>query len=306
MKELLNKFKGPILLFITAFFWGTTFVAQSLGSDYVGAFTYNGGRFIITGIILSLFVVVRSLITKKMPKIDTTIIGKKKVYLYACLVGLTLFIGATLQQLGINLTKSPAKSGFITTTYIVFVPLLGLFFKKKIKPMLWILLIVALIGSYLISINGNLELELGDLLTLVCAIAFAMQIVFIDLVSPYIDSILLTAIEFMIAGIMSIILMLICEDVSFTNIIHAAPAILYAAVFSGCIAYTCQIIGQKYTEASVATLIMSLESVIALISGVIILHDVITLRICIGCILIFTATILAQVNFDKLFKKKTK
>lgn len=304
MKKNVEKFKGPILLLITAFFWGTTFVAQALGSDYVGAFTYNGGRFMITGIILSLFVVVRFIITKKKPMISVNNINKKKLYLYTFLIGLTLFAGATLQQIGINLTKSPAKSGFITTTYIIFVPILGLLFKKKVKLIIWLLLVMAVVGSYLISINGNFELELGDLLTLICAICFAMQIILIDLVNPYIDSILLSAIEFMVAGIMSVIVMFIFEDVEITNLLSALPAILYAAIFSGCIAYTCQIIGQKYTEASAASLIMSLESVIALISGIIILDDIITLRVGIGCVLILIATILAQFNFERLLKKR--
>ncbi len=304
MKEILTKFKGPILLFITAFFWGTTFVAQALGSDYVGAFTYNAGRFITTGIILSIYIIIKTLITKEKPKVDTSKFSKKTIYIVAVLIGVSLFIGANLQQIGINLTKSPAKSGFVSTTYIIFVPLLGLFFKKKIRPIIWTLLIVALTGSYLISINGDFKIELGDLLTLLCAIAFAMQIVLIDIISPYIDSIFLTAIEFLVSGILSIIVMFFFEEVTLSNLINAAPAILYAAIFSGCIAYTCQIIGQKYTEATVASLIMSLESVIALISGVLVMQEVITLKVGIGCLLIFIATILAQVNFEKLFKNK--
>lgn len=305
MKQFLNKYKGPIILFITALFWGTTFVAQSLGSDYVGAFTYNALRFITTGVILFIITIIRSKNNKK----EEQIIDKKqmvKIYILATLVGIFIFLGATFQQLGIQYTKSPAKSGFISTLYMVFVPIIGLCFKKKINKIIWLFLFIALVGSYLIAIDKEFNVELGDILTLICAVSFAFQIVFVDLVNPYMDSIKLSAIQFMIAGVLSTIIMLCTETIDFNLIYKALPAIMYAAIFSGCIAFTLQIEGQKYTNPTIAAMIMGLESVIALISGLIILKDIPTPRVTIGCILIFVAVILAQIDFESLKKKSTK
>lgn len=296
-----KKIKGPLILLITAFLWGTTFVAQSLGSDYVGAFTYNAGRFIITGIILLIISLIRK---RKVKEYIPTTKPISWIFIMAICVGVALFLGATFQQLGINITKSPSKSGFISSLYMVFVPIIGYVIKKRPKPIIWLFLVIAIIGSYLISVTGSLTFELGDILTLICAMMFAVQIVLVDVINPYIDSIKLSAIQFLVAGFLSIIFMLFTEEVNFHNIYMALPAIMYAAIFSGCIAYTFQIIGQKYTEATVATMIMSLESVFALISGVIILKEELTLRLIIGCSLIFIAVICAQVDFSKLFKKK--
>lgn len=295
-----KKLKGPLCLLICAFFWGTTFVAQSLGSDHVGAFTYNAGRFIITGIIL----LTLSLIRKR--KVNEYVPKKKSVkwiFIMSIFVGITLFLGATFQQLGINITKSPSKSGFISSLYMIFVPLIGYFIKKKPKAIIWLFLVMALVGSYLISITGEFKLEIGDILTLICAVMFAAQIVLVDIVNPYIDSIKLSAIQFIVAGILSIVFMLFTEEVNFNNIYMALPAILYAAIFSGCIAFTLQIEGQKYTESTIASMLMSLESVFALVSGVLILKEELTPRLILGCCLILIAVICAQLDFKKIFKK---
>lgn len=292
-----EKLKGPLILLITAFFWGTTFVAQSLGSDHIGAFTYNAGRFLITGIILTIVCLI-----KKTKKVETKA-SPKWIYMMSIFVGVALFLGATFQQLGIDLTKSSSKSGFISSLYIVFVPIIGLLFKKKTSPSIIIFLCIALIGSYLISINEKFDIELGDIFTLICAVMFGLQIVLVDQVNPHIDSVKLSAIQFIVAGILSVIFMLFTEKVVFSNIYKAMPAILYAAVFSGCIAFTLQIIGQKYTEPTVASLIMSLESVFALIGGVLVLNETLSPKMQIGCLLIFSAVVLAQIDFKKLFKK---
>ena len=221
----------------------------------------------------------------------------------AIFVGVALFLGATFQQLGINITKSPSKSGFISSLYMMFVPIIGYFIRRKPKPIIWLYLGIAIIGSYLISVTGDFKLEVGDLLTLICAIMFAVQIVLVDIINPHINSIKLSAMQFIVAGILSIIFMLFTENIDFNNIVLALPAILYAAIFSGCIAFTLQIVGQKYTESTVASMIMSLESVFALLSGVIILKEELTLRLIIGCILIFISVICAQIDFKKFFKK---
>lgn len=298
---IFKKIKGPLLLLITAFLWGTTFVAQSLGSDHVGAFTYNAGRFITTGIILLIISFIRKGKVKEHIPNNKSV---KWIFIISIFVGVALFLGSTFQQLGINITKSPSKSGFISSLYMVFVPIIGYFIKKKPKPIIWVYLLIAIIGSYLISINGEFKLEFGDILTMICAVMFAVQIVLVDIINPYIDSIKLSATQFIVAGILSTIFMLFTENVNFDDIYLALPAIMYAAIFSGCIAYTLQIIGQKYTEATIASMIMSLESVFALISGVIILKEELTFRLIIGCSLIFIAVICAQIDFKKVFKRK--
>lgn len=295
-----KKFKGPLLLLITAFFWGTTFVAQSLGSNHVGAFTYNAGRFIITGVILLIISLFRKRNIKEYIPSSKSV---KWIFIMAIFVGVALFMGSTFQQLGINITKSPSKSGFISSLYMVFVPIIGYFIRKKPKPIIWLYLGLAIVGSYLISVNGDFKLELGDILTLICATMFAVQITLVDIINPHIDSVKLSAMQFIVAGILSFVFMLFTEKVNFNDIYLALPAILYAAIFSGCIAYTFQIIGQKYTEPTIASMIMSLESVFALFGGVIILKEELTLRLIIGCILIFISVVCAQIDFKKLFKK---
>lgn len=295
-----KKMKGPLLLLLTAFLWGTTFVAQCLGSDHVGAFTYNAGRFIITGIILLVISLIRR---KNIKEYKATSKSVKWIFIIAIFVGTALFLGATFQQLGINITKSPSKSGFISSLYMMFVPIIGYFIKKKPKPIIWLFLGIAIVGSYLISVTGDFKLEVGDMLTLVCALMFALQIVLVDIINPHIDSIKLSAMQFIVAGILSIIFMLFTEPINLNALLLALPAILYAAIFSGCIAFTLQIVGQKYTESTVASMIMSLESVFALLSGVIILKEDLTLRLVIGCCLIFIAVICAQIDFKKIFKK---
>ncbi|MBQ4570649.1 MAG: DMT family transporter [Bacilli bacterium] len=295
-----KKLKGPLLLLITAFLWGTTFVAQSLGSDHVGAFTYNAGRFITTGIILLIISLIRK---RKVKEYIPTNKNVTWIFIMSIFVGVALFLGATFQQLGINITKSPSKSGFISSLYMMFVPIIGYFIKKKPKSIIWLYLVVAIVGSYMISINGEFRLELGDILTLICAVMFAVQIVLVDIVNPHIDSIKLSAIQFMVAGVLSIIFMLFTETININDIYRALPAIMYAAIFSGCIAFTLQIVAQKSTEPTIASMIMSLESVFALISGVVILKEELTLKLIIGCSLIFIAVICAQIDFKKLFKK---
>ena len=301
--------KGPILLLITALLWGTTFVAQSLGGDYVDAFTYNTLRYLIAGVILLAISYIRKIYYKSKKQQFSFVhnlnakINYKVIILLTIGVGVTLFLGGAFQQLGITITKSSGKTGFIASLYMVFVPVLGLIFGRKFNPIIFVFIAIALLGLFLIAFDSNLHLEVGDMLTFICAIFFAFQIVFIDIVNPHIDSIFLTGIECLIAGILSLVCALLFESTTLDNIIKAAPAILYAAVLSSCIAYTLQVFGQKHTKPSVAPLIMSLESVFALISGLIILNEKMPIQGYIGCVLIFIAIICAQIDFKQLYKK---
>ena len=220
------------------------------------------------------------------------------------LIGLFLFLSASFQQLGIDNTKSASKSGFISTLYMMFVPIFSIFFGKKIKPITFLYIFIALTGSYMVAVKEDFSLEYGDILTLFCAAFYALQIIFVDKVNPHINSILLCSIQFLFTGIVSLAVAVIVEPIIFANILKAMPAVLYAAILSGCVAYTLQIIGQKYTESTLASMIMSLESVFALISGVIFLKEEITLVGYIGSLLIFISIILVQLDFKKIFKVK--
>lgn len=285
----IKKYKGPLLLFIGALIWGSTFVAQSLGSDNVGPFTFNAIRFTISGVIL---LVVSMLFKDKKPI-------NKKYYIYAVLTGLALFLAATLQQVGIDMTKSAAKSGFLTSLYIVFVPILGLFIKNKTSNLIWIWISIALIGSYLIASKETFTFELGDILTIICSIFFAIQILLVDKTVNYMSSIKLCSIQFLVTGILSFVLCIFLEELVLNKIMLAMPAILYAAILSGCIAYLFQIIGQKTTEPTIASLIMSLEAVFALLAGILILKEQFNIKEIIGCILVFTAVICSQIKFNR-------
>ena len=299
MKHFWNKFKGPIIILLCSFVWGTTFVAQKFGSDSVGAFTFTGIRFLISGTV---FLIISLLIRMKTHNWK---LPPKKAIIISLFIGIVLVIGAGLQQLGINLTKSPSKSAFITSLYIVFVPILGIFFGRKVKIQVVFAIVIAMVGSFLISTNGDLVFVIGDILTLVCAVMYAAQIILIDLIVDDISSFELCTIQFLVTGFLSSILALITkETITLELVTKAMPSILYAALLSGCIGFLFQVVGQKYTEPSVASLLMSFETIFALLGGFIILHEKLSLIQIIGCSLTFIAIIISQLDIKKLFKKK--
>lgn len=302
MKKILNKYKGQIILLLCAILWGSTFVAQKLGSDNIGPYAYTSFRFLTSGIILGiLFLIMKPSLIKKNEYSKPT----KKTYFLAIVTGVALSLGAILQQIGLNLTNTDpfaaSKSGFITSLYIIIVPLIGVFFKQKLKLNVIFSLFIALIGAYLIASKDGLHLQPGDICTLICALFFAIQIILIDITVKQMHSIQLCSIEFLVTGVISLFMMLIFEkNTHIIQIKNALFAIMYAAIISGCFAYSFQVIGQKYTEPTTASLIMSLESVFALIFSIIFLGEGkgLSLRAGIGCILVFTAVILSQISFN--------
>ena len=301
---------GPILLLITAFLWGTTLIAQKLGSDYVGPFTYNTYRFTISGVLLLAYFFIRKKIkkydhTEQLTNIRHDRIRRNKIIIYSLLVGLSLFMGATLQQFGIKYTD-PGKAGFLSSTYMLMVPIIGLFFKKKIKIYVWICVAIALVGSYLITYKSGDGFQIGDLIILISALGYALQIVFVDKVGKYVNTIFLSALQLLMTGLLSFILKIIFEPFDFVAFKGAFFAILYAAVFSGCIAFTFQIFGQKTTPPTIASMIMSLESVFSLLASVVILHETMALKEWIGSGLIFGSIILYQLIFNLGAKKNMK
>lgn len=286
-----NQTKGILILLITATIWGTAFVAQSVGMDHLGAFTFNGIRSLIGAAVLLPFIAIRNngqlLPSGKKDRLTLLSGG------LAC--GIFLCIASNLQQLGIS-HSTVGKSAFITTLYIVFVPILGLFLKRKASAQTWVGVVLALFGLYLLCMKDEGFVPTsGDWYLLFCAFFFALQIMAVDHFSPKVDGLMLSMLEFLVTGILSLICMLLFEEPSLSAIKDAAFPIFYAGAFSCGAAYTFQVIGQKYVQPAVASLIMSLESVIAALSGWLILKEVLSGKELFGCMLVFCAILLTQI-----------
>lgn len=293
-----RKFTGTILLFIGAVIWGVAFVAQAKASN-IGAFTFNCVRNIIGGVVLLPIVIV---LRKKYSGSHEP---KKCPNLFICgaICGFFLAVASAFQQTAINMGASTGKAGFITACYIIFVPLISTFFGKKVSPLLWIAVVLSTAGLYLLCMTESFVLEISDLLLLACAVSFAFQILAIDRFSPYFNGIKLACVQFFACGFFSGIMMLTFETPSLSDIYSAAMPILYTGVFSSGVAYTLQIVGQKRLNPTVATLIMSLESAIAAISGWLILNQSMRPEEIIGCVIMFAAIIIAQLP-TQIFKRK--
>ncbi len=295
-----NSIKGNTMLLITAIIWGCAFVAQSSGMDYVGPFTFQGVRSLLGAAALIPVIAVIDFIKKKKGTYHKPSAKERKTLLIGgVLCGLALCLASCLQQVAICYT-SVGKAGFITTMYILMVPILGLFLKKKVESRIWICIVIAIAGLYLLCIGQNFSINKGDLLLMACAVVFAIQILLVDYFSPKVDGVRLSFIEFAVTGVIASIIMIPAEQPQLSQIKAAWLPILYAGVCSTGIAYTLQIIGQKYTKPTVASLIMSLESVFATIGGVIILHQIPSFREWIGIALMFAAIIISQLPSRKL------
>ena len=296
--------KNFILLFITAVIWGVAFVAQSAGMDYVGPYTFNAVRCLLGGIVLipCVFFLTRS--AKKEQKKDGTaskmpVMDRPKDLLIGGLIcGFMMFVSTTLQQVGIAYT-TVAKAGFITALYIIIVPILGIFLKRKAGLKIWISVVIALVGLYLLCMKGSLSLSKGDFLILICSICFAIHIMVVDHFTEKVSGTKLSCIQFLFAGTLSSVLMFLFEEPHWADIGAAWLPICYAGILSCGVAYTFQIIGQRGTDPTIASLILSLESVVSVLAGWILLGETLSPREILGCVLMFGAIILAQINPKK-------
>lgn len=300
-----SRFKGNLMLVLTALIWGTAFVAQSVGMDFVGPYTFLFARNIIAGVFLipCIFFLNKIGAKNNNKKIRNSSIrdekgNKKSLIIGGVLCGIVLFVASALQQIGIVYT-TVGKAGFITALYIIIVPILGIFFKKKVQGQVWISVVIAIIGLYLLCINENLSINKGDFLIFLCSIIFSIHILVIDHFSPIVDGVKMSCIQFFVCGILSFIPMVLFENPQIINILNAYSPILYAGIMSSGVAYTLQIVGQKYTSPVLASLILSLESVFAALSGWVILKEVFSGKEIIGCILVFSAIIIAQLPIGK-------
>ena len=295
-----TKVRTSCLLFLTACIWGSSFVAQSVGMDYIGPYTFNCLRFLIGGLVL-LPVIFFSRHRKKDQKDrskDRTL-QKKEMLCGGIVCGVVLCIASTLQQIGIIYTTA-GKAGFLTAMYIVLVPVLGLYLKRKAGLQLWISVGLALLGLYLLCMKGAFSLNGGDVLLILCAVGFSVHIMVVDYFSPKLDGMILSCIQFLVAGLISGIGMLLSEQFDWHMVLLAAKPILYSGVLSCGVGYTLQVIAQKGLNPTVASLLMSLESVVSVIAGFLVLHEVLSGRELLGCVFMFAAVILAQIPVKRL------
>ncbi len=280
-----SKFVSSLLLVLAALIWGTAFVAQRLGMTYAGPLAFNGVRCLIGALVLvPVFLVFR-------PAAPT---DGKKTLLAGVLCGLALFAATNLQQIGL-VTTDAGKTGFITTFYIILVPVLGLFLGKKTGAVTWLAVAVALGGLYFLCMKpGEMRIAPGDLLVLGCAFFFAVQILVIDNFVQKVDGVKLCSIQFAVDGVLSLIAAMIFEKPDFRTVFLGWGPLLYCGVLSCGVAYTCQILGQKNLHPTVASLLMSLESAFAVLGGWLILHEKLTRRELLGCSLMLAAVLLVQ------------
>ena len=283
--------------------WGFAFVMQRVGMDAMQPLSFNGIRNLLAGLCLSLLVTVMDRGTPaRKPSSSAQIRLQRKSGL---LCGVLLFLASSLQQAGLVDTTA-GKAGFITALYVVLVPVAGWIFFRK-NPGKWIALSVAMAvaGLFLLCVprGEKLSLSRGDLLILGCAVCFTGQILAIDHYSPHVNAVRLSRDEFLVAGSLGILCSLFRETITWTGIRQAMPSLLYAGVISGAVGYTLQIIGQRDLNPAVASLLMSLESVFSVLSGALVLGEVMSSRESLGCIIMFSAVILAQIS-PLLHRKK--
>ena len=302
VKEVLGSF----LLLITALIWGFAFVAQSKGMDSVGPFTFNSIRSFVGAVaLLPVLIINRSRIFRVYAKGDVEITDPKKKRLVIIsgivAIGIIFFLATTSQQIGIGLTDSVGKAGFITALYIVLVPVAGIFLKKRPGIIVIICVIVSAIGLYLLCIpkGSSFTINSGDILLIACAFLFTAHIMLVDFFSPKMNGVLIAFCQLIAVGVLCGIGMLIFEKPTAGEIKEALLPILYAGVLSSGVGYTFQILGQKYVEPTRASLIMCLESVFSVLGGWLILHQSLSLRETIGCIIMFIAIIVCQTLGNK-------
>lgn len=295
-----HKMINNLQLLLTALIWGSAFVAQSVGMDYIGPFTFNCVRSVLGGLVLLPVIWFMGKRGKggysrtevQVPSVKDD--KKDKTLLTGGICcGIALAVASSLQQIGLVYT-SAGKAGFITALYIVIVPVMGLLLGKKTGIRTWIGVALAAVGLYFLCITDGFSISTGDLIVLLCAVVFSIHILLIDHFSPKVDGVRLSCIQFFVSGILCAVPMLIVEQPQLGEILVAWQPLLYAGVLSSGVAYTLQIVAQKNTDPAVASLLLSLESVFSVIAGWIILGERLSGREMLGCVLVFAAVVLAQ------------
>lgn len=290
-----NHVRQNLFPLLAAFIWGTSFVAQSVSTDYIGPFTFNAARSVIAFVfLLALSLVLRCLRRRESRGMDKPEPGTRRDLLLGGLCcGAALAVAVFLQQKGLE-TTTAGKSGFITALYIVIVPVVGIFLRKKAPRAVWVSVVLAVAGLYCLCITEGFSISEGDFFTLLCAFCFSAHILVIDHFTRRVDGVELSCVQFLVAAVISLVGMLATETPSWEAIRICALPILYVGIFSSGVGYTLQILAQKGSDPTVVSLLLSLESVFATLAGAVILHDQMSGREYLGCGLMLAAVILAQ------------
>ena len=303
-----NQVRQVVFPIITAMIWGSSFVAQSTSTEHIGAFTFNAARSFV-GFLALLVVVQIFRMVRKEPEIQQTPeekkAGRKGLVLGGICCGIALALACNLQQLGMVAGASAGKTSFITTLYVVLVPICGLFLKKRVSPTVWISVLLAVAGLYCLCIKDSFSIAPNDLLVMLCAFGYTLHILVIDYFTQKVDGVKMSCIQFLSCAVLSAILMLIFEHPTWADITPCIGSILYVGVFSSGVAYTLQILAQKDSNPTIVALLLSLESVFGAVSGAIFLHETMTGKELVGCVLMLIAVVLAQIEFPSRKKAKS-
>ena len=290
-----RSLRGSLLLLLAAVIWGGAFAAQRVGMDHLGPLFFNGTRMLMAGVALLPVILLSD--RRKPARTERTDVQRRDQRIAGCLCGVLLFVSSTLQQIGLKYTAA-GKAGFITALYVVLVPVAGwLLFRKNPGRAIRVSVLLAVAGLWLLCVPaGGLELNIGDLYVLGCAICFTGHILTVDHYSPRTDGLRLSCTQFFVCGVLSVGISLFTETVTAEGIRGAMIPLLYAVILSGAVGYTLQIVAQRDTNPTVASLMMCLESVFAVLSGALILGERMSGREAAGCAIMFTAVILAQLS----------
>ena len=299
--------KNSLLLLLCSFIWGTAFVAQSAGSG-MGAYSFLAGRSWLAVLVLIPTMLVFDAVNRRKTGTDgrpKTAAEKKQLVVAGLVCGTFLFAASAAQQTGITLNPSTAKAGFLTAMYVVLVPVFGLFLGRKGSAQLWVSMVVAVLGLYLLCMkNGFTGIESSDWILLSCAVLFSFQIMAVDHFSPRMDGVRLSLAEFLVVSVESTVAAFLFETPTAAEYAANALPILYCGVLSSGVAYTLQILGQRDLNPAIASLIMCLESVFSALGGWLLLHQSLSGREVFGCALIFAAVVLAQLPLEQLRRAK--
>lgn len=298
-----NRIRQNVFPVLAALIWGTAFVAQSVGADYVEPFTFNAARAAVAFLFLLVLCGVFRALRKNDPDAEARPTSRKDLAVGGICCGVALTVATNLQQKGLETTTS-GKAGFITALYIVIVPILGIFLKKKAPRTIWISVILAVAGLYCLCITEEFTITSGDFYILLCALSFSAHIMVIDYFTQKVDGVALSCVQFLVVTVLSAVGMLVTESPSWAALRVCAWPILYVGIFSSGVAYTLQILAQKDSNPTVVSLLLSLESVFATLSGAIILHDRMSGKEYFGCVLMLVAVVLAQLPEPQKHKSK--
>lgn len=300
MGQTKTQVKGVMMLFLTAIIWGTAFVAQSVGMDSIGAFTFSGIRVLMGAVALLPLIYIRDKMSMRSMDPEQLVNKRKQdknSIKYGMILGVVFFAASNFQQFSLY-DALPGKVAFITALYIFFVPFLELFLGKRASLVTWISVFFGFVGLYFLCIDPRdiMAIGRGEILAFICSIGFAIHIIMIERFTPYVDSVRLSFWQFVTGGLISCVCMFIFEEPHLDSIVEAIIPLLYTGVMSCGVAYTLQIMGQRYTDSTIASLILCMESVFGVLASMLILHETLTVREILGCCIMFLAIVISQVS----------